>query len=60
MLLLSRLLHITINVGLTLCTTLYLVLCPLDRRDIHVVGGGAHIFILLVGEDVNSNQVNLQ
>lgn len=39
---------------------MYLVLCPLDGRDIHVVGGGAHIFILLVGEDVNTNQINLQ
>lgn len=38
---------------------LYLVLCPLDGRDLHVVGGGAHIFILLVGEDVDTNQVNL-
>lgn len=43
-----------------LWSTLYLVLCPLDGRDIHVVGGGAHIFILFVGEDVNTNQVNLQ
>lgn len=40
--------------------TAYLVVCPLDRGNIHVVGGGAHIFILLVGEDVDTNQVNLQ
>lgn len=38
----------------------YLIVCPLDGRNIHVVGGGAHIFILLVGEDVDTNQVNLQ
>lgn len=38
----------------------YLVFCPLDGRNIHVVGGGAHIFILLVSKDVNSNQVHLQ
>lgn len=37
----------------------YLIVYPLDGRNIHVVGGGAHIFILLVGEDVNTNQVNL-
>lgn len=39
---------------------LYLVLYPLDVRNIHVVGGGAHIFMLLVGEDVDTNQVHLQ
>lgn len=39
---------------------MYLVIIPLDVGDIHVVGGGAHIFILLVGEDVDSNQVHLR
>lgn len=38
----------------------YLVFCPLDGGNIHVVGGGAHIFILFVGEDVDTNHVNLQ
>lgn len=38
----------------------YLVVYPLDGGNIHVVGGGAHIFMLLVGEDVDTNQVNLQ
>lgn len=38
----------------------YLVVYPLDGGDIHVVGGGAHIFMLLVGEDVDTNQVDLQ
>ena len=37
----------------------YLVVYPLDGGDIHVVGGGAHIFMLLVGEDVDTNQVHL-
>lgn len=36
-----------------------LVVYPLNGGNIHVVGGGAHIFILLVGEDVDTNQVNL-
>lgn len=39
---------------------IYLIIYPLDGRNIHVVGGGAHIFILLVSEDVNADQVNLQ
>lgn len=38
----------------------HLVFCPLDGGDIHVVGGGAHIFILLVSKNVNTNQVHLQ
>lgn len=38
----------------------YLIVYPLDGGNIHVVGGGAHIFILLVGEDVDANQVNLK
>lgn len=38
----------------------YLIICPLDGGNVHVVGGGAHIFILLVGEDVDTNQVHLQ
>lgn len=38
----------------------YLIIYPFDGRNIHVVGGGAHIFILLVSEDVNTNQVNLK
>lgn len=38
----------------------YLVVYPLDGGNIHVVGGGAHIFMLLVGEDVDTNQVNLR
>ena len=37
----------------------YLVVYPLDGGNFHVVGGGAHIFMLLVGEDVDANQVNL-
>jgi len=27
---------------------------------IHIVGGRTHVFILLVGEDINANQVDLQ
>lgn len=38
----------------------YLVFCPLDGGNIHVVGGGAHILILLVSKDVDTNQVHLQ
>lgn len=36
-----------------------LVVYPLDGGNIHVVGGRAHIFMLLVGKDVDANQVNL-
>lgn len=36
-----------------------LVLATGDVGDIHVVGGGAEIFELLAGEDVESNQMDL-
>ena len=38
----------------------YLVVQPLNVRDLHVVGGGADVLILLVGEDVKSYKVNLE
>lgn len=38
----------------------HLVVVSFGVRHIHVVGGGADIFILLICEYVNSNQVNLQ
>lgn len=38
----------------------HLVVISFGVRHIHVVGGGADIFILLICEYVNSNQVNLQ
>ncbi len=31
----------------------------LDIRDVHIVGGGRQIFQLLVGEDIESRQVDL-
>lgn len=37
----------------------YLVINPFNIRNIHVVGGGANILILLTSEDINSNQVHL-
>ena len=37
-----------------------LALLPLDVGHVHVVGGGAHVLILLVGEDVNAHHVNLK
>ncbi len=36
-----------------------LVLFARDVRDIHVMGGGAKIFELLAGEDVNCNKMDL-
>ena len=36
-----------------------LVFLALDIRDVHVVGGGAKIFELLAGEDVNGNEMDL-
>jgi hypothetical protein len=36
-----------------------LVLLTTDVGNVHVVGGGAEIFKLLVGEDVDGNQMNL-
>ena len=40
-------------------TTYELVLATSDVGDIHVVGGGAQIFELLAGEDVDGNQMDL-
>jgi len=35
-----------------------LVLSSVNVGDVHVVGGGAEIFILLLGEDINADQVD--
>ena len=40
-------------------TTHQLVLLTGDVGDVHVVGGGRQIFVLLAGEDVKSDQVDL-
>jgi hypothetical protein len=40
-------------------TVAYLVLCALDSWHIHVVGRGAHLFVLLAGEDVLADHVDL-
>lgn len=40
-------------------TTHQLVLLTVDVGDVHVVGGGRQIFVLLGGEDVQSDQVDL-
>lgn len=37
----------------------HLVVISFGVRHIHVVGGGADIFIFLICENVNSNHVNL-
>ena len=36
-----------------------LVLLATDVGDVHVVGGGAEIFELLAGEDIDGDQMNL-
>lgn len=36
-----------------------LVVLALDDGDIHVVGGGGHIFQLLASEDINGRKVDL-
>lgn len=36
-----------------------LVLTARDIGDVHVVGGGREIFVLLAGEDVGSDQMDL-
>lgn len=36
----------------------YLIILTFDVGDIHVVGGGANIFILLARENINTDQVN--
>lgn len=38
----------------------HLVIHSLDVGDVHVVGGGTNIFILLTREDVDTNQVDLR
>jgi hypothetical protein len=42
-----------------LCSTYEEVLLAADVGDIHVVGGGAELFKLLGGEDVDGDQVDL-
>jgi hypothetical protein len=37
----------------------YSVIGSLDLGDIHVVGGGANFFVLLSGEDINTNHMHL-
>ena len=37
----------------------HLPLRPLDVGHVHVVCGGAHVLVLLVGEDVDADQVDL-
>ncbi len=39
---------------------IYLIVQPLDVRNIHVVGGGTDIFIFLSSKYVNSNHVHLK
>merc|ERR1719378_1592444 len=36
-----------------------LIVLALHIRHIHVVGGGADIFVLLASKDINTNQVHL-
>lgn len=40
-------------------TKAYLVVLTNNSRDIHVVCGAAQLFVFLVGEDINTNKMDL-